>query len=246
LNRKGTLMMSGRPGGAYPRPELIVEPAWLAEHLNDSDLRIIDCDLPEAAMMRAHIPNAVMLPIHPYFRNTETGVGVATAEQTEAMMRDLGVSSDTRVVCYDSTGGTLAARIWWVLWYYGHEQVAFLNGGWTAWEAEGHPTETEWKRPQPGDWSAVEHDDRIAACDVMLPWVGQADFVPLDVRAYSEWSGTQPNVANQREGHIPGAVHIEWREFVDWDNNTKLKPAAEIREMLEGAGVTRDKRVVPY
>jgi thiosulfate/3-mercaptopyruvate sulfurtransferase len=239
-------MMSGRPGGAYPRPELIVEPAWLAEHLNDSDLRIIDCDLPEAAMMREHIPNAVMLPIHPYFRNTETGVGVATAEQTEAMMRDLGVSSDTRVVCYDSTGGTLAARIWWVLWYYGHEQVAFLNGGWTAWEAEGHPTETEWQRPQPGDWSAVQHDDRIAACDVMLPWVGQADFVPLDVRAYSEWSGTQPNVANQREGHIPGAVHIEWREFVDWDNNTKLKPAAEIREMLEGAGVTRDKRVVPY
>ena len=54
------------------------------------------------------------------------------------------------------------------------------------------------------------------------------------------------NPANQREGHIPGAVHIEWREFVDWDNNAKLKPAAVIREMLEGAGVTRDKRVVPY
>ena len=91
-------MMSGRPADEYPRPELIVEPAWLAEHLNDPDLRVIDCDPPEVAMTRAHIPNAVMLPIHPYFRNTETGVGVATVEQAEAIMRDLGVSGNMRVV----------------------------------------------------------------------------------------------------------------------------------------------------
>ena len=239
-------MMSGRPADEFPRPELIVEPAWLSEHLNDPHLRVIDCDPPEAAMARSHIPTAVMLPIHPYFRNTETGVGVATAEQTEAIMRDLGVSSNSRVVCYDSSGGTLAARIWWVLWYYGHDKVAVLNGGWTAWQAEGLPTETDWTKPQSGDWSAAQHDDRIAACDVMMPWVGETDFVPLDVRAYSEWSGTQPNAANQREGHIPGAVHIEWREFVDWDNYAKLKSVGAIRERLEEAGVTRDKRVVPY
>lgn len=239
-------MTSGHRSEHFPRPELIVEPSWLANHLDDPDLLVIDCDLPEAAMMRAHIPNAVLLPIHPYFRNTETGVGVATAEQTEAIMRGLGVSQGTRVVCYDSTGGTLAARIWWVLWYYGHDKGALLNGGWTAWQAEQRSTESEWKTPEPGDWSATQHDDRIAGCDVMLPWIGQDDFVPLDVRAWSEWSGTQPNPANQREGHIPGAVHIEWREFVDWDNNTKLKPADAIRERLEAVGVTRDKRIVPY
>ncbi len=239
-------MVTERQAGTYARPELIVEPDWLAQHLNDPDLRVIDCDPPEVAMTRPHVPNAVMLPIHPYFRNTETGVGVAIAEQSEAIMRDLGVSNDSRVVCYDSSGGTLAARIWWVLWYYGHDKVAVLNGGLTAWQAEGQPTETEWTPPQPGNWTATQHDDRIAACDVMLPWVGQADFVPLDVRAYSEWAGTQPNPANQREGHIPGAVHIEWREFVEWDNNTKLKSVDAIRERLEEAGVTRDKRVVPY
>lgn len=238
--------MSGSTVESFPRPELIVEPAWLAEHLDDPGLRVIDCDQPEAAMIREHIPTAVMLPIHPYFRDIETGVGVATAEQTEAIMRDLGVSTNTRVVCYDSVGGTLAARIWWVLWYYGHEQAAVLNGGWTAWQAEGLPTETNWSKPPAGDWSATPHDERIAGCDVMLPWVGQSDFVPLDVRAQAEWAGTQPNPANQRDGHIPGAVHIEWREFVDWDNNTKLKPAGAIRARLEAEGVTRDKRVVPY
>ncbi len=238
--------MHGQSAEAYPRPELIVEPAWLAEHVSDPNIRIIDCDPPEAARSRGHIPNAVILPIHPYFRNTETSVGVATAEQAEEILRGLGVSGDARVICYDSSGGTLAARIWWVLWYYGHEQAAVLNGGWTAWQAEGLPVEIEWRTPPPGNWSAEQHDDRIAGCDVMLPWVGEADFIPLDVRAHSEWSGTQPNVANAREGHIPGAVHVEWREFVDWDNNTKLKSVDAMRSRLEEAGVTRDKRIVPY
>jgi thiosulfate/3-mercaptopyruvate sulfurtransferase len=121
-----------------------------------------------------------------------------------------------------------------------------LNGGWTAWDAEGLPTKRTWEKPQPGDWTAQQLDERIAGCDAMLPLVGQADFVPLDVRAHHEWAGTTPNVANAREGHIPGAVHIEWREFVDWDNNAKLKSPEAIRKRLEGAGVTRDKRVVPY
>jgi thiosulfate/3-mercaptopyruvate sulfurtransferase len=230
----------------YPRSELIVEPYWLAQRLDDPGVRIIDCDPPEVATPRAHIPGAVVLPIHPYFRNTQTGIGVATPEQSESIFRGLGVSRDTRVVCYDSQGGTLAARIWWVLWYYGHADAAVLNGGWTAWQAEEYPTEREWRQPPAGDWTADTREERIAGCDVMLPWVGRQDFVPLDVRAVSEWAGTQPNPANQREGRIPGAVHIEWREFVDWDNNARLKPASAIAARLEGAGVTRDKRVVPY
>jgi thiosulfate/3-mercaptopyruvate sulfurtransferase len=239
-------MPVSRAAEIYPRPELIVEPDWLVARLDDPELRVIDCDPAEVSASRAHVPGAVRLPIHPYFRNTATGVGVATAAQAEEIFRDLGVSPGTRVICYDSQGGTLAARVWWVLWHYGHEHVAVLNGGWTAWQAEGRPTEDVWRTPATGNWSAEAHDDRIAGCDVMLPWVGQHDFVPLDVRAVSEWAGTQPNPANQREGHIPGAVHIEWREFVDWENNAKLKPAAAIAARLESAGVTRDKRVVPY
>jgi thiosulfate/3-mercaptopyruvate sulfurtransferase len=232
--------------GTYPRGELLVEPEWLAEHLNDSDVRIIDCGPQEAWMMRPHIPGAVMLPIHPYFRNTETGVGVATAEQTEAIMSGLGVSNDTLVVCYDSSGGTLAARIWWVLWYYGHERVAFLNGGLAAWGAAGLPLEEDWQQPQPGQFRATRNDDRIASCDTMLPYVGRDDFVPLDVRALDEYMGTPPAQQNAREGTIPGAVHIEWREFVNWDDNGRLKSAPDIQAMLESKGVTRDKLVVPF
>ncbi len=239
-------MVASTEQGSYPRQELLVEPHWLAEHLHDPSIRIIDCDPAEVSSARPHIPGAVRLPIHPYFRNTETGVGVATAEQTEQILRALGVSDDTRVICYDSQGGLLGTRIWWVLWYYGHEKAAVLNGGWNAWLAEDLPSETTWVSPEPGNWTARVHEDRIASCDVILPWVNQEDFVPLDVRAYTEWAGTQPNPANQREGHIPGAIHLEWRDFVDWDNGARFKPAGEIRQMLESRGVTRGKRVVPY
>lgn len=231
---------------AYPRAELLVETSWLAEHLNDDDVRIIDCDPAEVAMAREHIPGAVLLPVHPYFRNTETGAGVATASQAETILRGLGVSNGTRVICYDTQGGLLAARVWWVLWYHGHTNAAVLNGGLPAWQADGQPTTREWATPAPGDFTATTHDDRIAACDVMLPQIQSGDLLPLDVRAQQEWDGSTPNPANQQEGHIPGAVHIEWREFVNWDNATRFKTAAELGELLEAKGVSRDKRVVPY
>jgi thiosulfate/3-mercaptopyruvate sulfurtransferase len=230
----------------YPQQRLLVEPEWLALHLDDASVRIIDCDPPEIAMGRGHIPGATLLPIHPYFRNQDTGVGVATAEQAEHILRGIGISNDSRVICYDSQGGLLASRVWWVLWYYGHENAALLNGGIHAWNQRGMPTVSEWFTPEPGNFSAAANEDRIASCDVMLPLLGTGDLIPLDVRAVSEWAGTTPNPANQQEGHIPGAVHIEWREFVDWDQAARFKPPAELEAMLEAKGVTRDKRVVPY
>lgn len=238
--------MSQATTAAYPRSELLVETSWLAEHRHDADVRIIDCDAAEVALAREHIPGAVLLPVHPYFRNTETGAGVATAEQAETILRGLGVSNDTRVICYDTQGGLLATRVWWVLWYHGHTNAAVLNGGLPAWQADGQPTTSEWATPAPGDFTASTHDDRIAACDVMLPQIQSGDLLPLDVRALHEWAGTTPNAANQQEGHIPGAVHIEWREFVNWDNATRFKTAAELGELLDAKGVSRDKRVVPY
>lgn len=232
--------------GTYPRQELIVEPVWLAAHLDDPGIVIIDCDPTEVSMGRAHIPGAVTLPIHPYFRNTETAVGVATAEQAQGILRDLGVNNSSRVICYDGQGGLLATRVWWVLWYHGFENAAVLNGGWVAWAAEGLPAETEWSQPEPGDFSAATVEDRIASCDTMLPLLNTSNFIPLDVRAIDEWAGQRLNPANQQEGHVPGAVHIEWRDFVDWENAARFKPTTELEALLEGRGVARDKRIVPY
>ncbi|CAN5695044.1 sulfurtransferase [soil metagenome] len=232
----------------YARPELLVEPIWVQEHASDPNIVIIDCDGYEAFDTRGHIPGAVGLPVHPYFRDVETGEGVATAEQTETILRGLGVNQDSKVILYDSQGGLLASRVWWVLWYYGHENSALINGGWPAWIASRLPTTHDHPQVTPGNWTATEHEEHIASCDLMLPGIQSGDTVALDVRSVEEWSGQKPapNVTNQQEGHIPGAIHVEWREFVDWDNATRFKPAVAILRRLEQAGVPFDKRLVPY
>ena len=235
----------------YARPNLLVEPDWLARHLDDQNVVVIDCDRPEMRMGRAIIPNARILPIHPYFRNTETGVGVATAEQTQDIMRGLGVNDGSRVVLYDSEGGLLATRVWWALWYHGFENAAVLNGGYPGWIASRNPGVKEHPEVTPGnvtiDGSKTD-PERLANCDVILPGIQNDEVVPLDVRASEEWTGEKPapNESNKKEGRIPGAIWIEWREFVDWDNATRFKPAGEIVRLLEAAGVPRDKKIVPY
>ena len=82
----------------------------------------------------------------------------------------------------------------------------------------------------------------------MLPGIQSGDTVAIDVRSDLEWSGEKPapNATNQQEGRIPGAIHIEWREFVDWDNATRFKTAGAILQLLKQAGVPFDKRLVPY
>lgn len=232
----------------YARPELLVEPAWVLEHRNDPGIVIIDCDGLQAFQTRGHIPGAVALPVHPYFRNIETNHGVATPEQTETILQSLGVNQDSKVILYDSQGGVLAARTWWVLWYYGHENAALINGGWPAWIASRLPTTREHPQVTPGNWKATVHEDRITSCDLMLPAIQSGEIVTLDVRSYEEWSGANPapNIHNQQEGHIPGAIHIEWREFVDWDNATRFKPAIAILRRFKEAGLPFDKPIVPY
>lgn len=235
--------------GAYARPELLVEPEWLDRHYNDLNVVIIDCDRPEIRGDRAYLPNALILPIHPYFRDTETGLGVATAEQTQAILRGMGVNDDSQVILYDSEGGLLATRVWWALWYHGFTNAAVLNGGWPAWLASRRPTSRRQREVTPGNVVITDtHEERIASCDTILPGVNNGDTVALDVRNDEEWTGSKPapNATNQQEGHIPGAIHIEWREFVDWNNATRFKPAAELERILETAGVPRDKRIVPY
>ncbi|HQZ89516.1 MAG TPA: rhodanese-like domain-containing protein [Thermomicrobiales bacterium] len=234
------------PPRQYPCPDLIVEPAWLAAHLGDTDLLIIDCDDADVRAVRPHIPGAVPLPIHPYLRDIHTNVGVLPPDQATMILGGLGVGDGRRVVCYDSQGGVLAARCWWVLWYYGFENAALLNGGWISWAAEGNPVEHAWGEPVAGDFVAQPVGDRIADCDVILPRLGNDDFATLDMRTDLEWAGTPETVRNQREGYIPGAVHLEWKHFVDWEASARFKPALEIATLLESNGITRGKAVVPY
>src|SRR5690606_10596867 len=121
----------------YARPQLLAEPDWLAQHLDDPKVRVIDCATLEA-YRRAHIPGAVQLPVHFYIKDdgppgADHGTFVMSPAAFEELMAKLGVSADTTVVTYDDNNALVASRLWWVLKYYGHTNAKVLNGGWHRW-----------------------------------------------------------------------------------------------------------------
>jgi thiosulfate/3-mercaptopyruvate sulfurtransferase len=157
----------------------------------------------------------------------------------------MGISDDTLVVAYDSAGSLYATRFWWVLNYYGHTNVVVLNGGWRKWFDEARPATLERPRPAVGSITPRENPDLVCSLDYGIDRVGKADTVFLDVRSDGEWDGTN-NRGNKRAGHVPGSVHLEWLNFVTDDTYRTIKPAHELRALLEERGVTADKQVITY
>ena len=224
----------------YARPELI-EGAWLQEHLNDPNLRIVDTD-PPAAYARAHIPGAVC-PIDNFLKNPEDRRFIMTPDQFATEMQRLGIDDDTFVVAYDAAS-TTAGRLWWALNYYGHPNVKVLNGGWNQWLLEGRPmTMEQTKVSTSKPFTPKPNPDMYATAEYIMEHLEKPGFVVLDVRSDGEWEGTNTR-GNKRQGHMPGAVHLEWTNNLSADPTKRWKTAEELKAMFEAAGVIPDKEVV--
>jgi thiosulfate/3-mercaptopyruvate sulfurtransferase len=234
----------------YARPELLVETDWLAERLDDPNIRIVDCD-PFDAYGRAHIKNAIGIRVHHYIKQPEYTSDprkyplVAPPDTMKEIMENMGIGDDNLVVAYDSNGSLWAARFWWVLNYYGHTNAKVLNGGWKKWFDEGRPVSIDSPGRRPATFTPRADSDQVCTLDYGKASVGNPDIVFLDVRSDAEWNGTNDR-GNRRAGHIPGAVHLEWLNFVTSDKYQTIKPASELQAMLEKAGVTPEKEVVTY
>ena len=161
------------------------------------------------------------------------------------LMERMGIGNDTLVVAYDSMGSLWAARFWWVLDYYGHTNVKVLNGGWRKWFYEGRPVSQDPAQTSKATFEVRENPALLCSLDHGVASVGKADTVFLDVRSDGEWDGTNDR-GNKRAGRIPGAVHLEWLNFVTSDKYRTFKPAAELRAMLEEVGATPEKKVITY
>lgn len=234
----------------YARPELLADTDWLAQHLDDPDIRIVDCDLfPE--YLRAHIKNAVGIRVHHYIKHPEYASApidypwVAEPDVMKGLMEQMGIGDDTLVIAYDSSGSLYATRFWWVLNHYGHTKSKVLNGGWQKWFGESHPTSID--RPPEISVTFTPRTNNALLCtlDQGLSEVSKPETVFLDVRSAEEWDGTNDR-RNLRAGHVPGAVHLEWTNFVSDDPYHTFKPADELRAMLTAIGITSDKNVITY
>jgi len=233
----------------YARPELLAEPDWLMDHFEDPAVRIIDCAVLEA-YRRAHIPGAVHLPVHYYIKEAgppgaDHGTFIMPPAEFEALMGRLGVSNDTLVVTYDDNNSLVAARLWWVLNYYGHTNVRVLNGGWHRWLTEGRPITFHATRPQPATFIARPNPALIADAEYLKARIGDPACQVLDARADDEWNGTNDR-GNRRVGRVPGAKHLEWLQFIEKGDTRRFLPAEEIERLLAKAGFSRDRATITY
>lgn len=228
----------------YARPELLAEPEWLQEHANDPNVRVIDCATLEA-YRRAHIPGAVGLPVHIYIKDPADETFVMPPDQFKDLMEKLGVSDSATVVTYDDNNGLVATRLWWVLNYYGHTNAKVLNGGWHRWLTEGRPVTFHQTHTERGSFTPRVNESIICRVDDLKARVGNGTTGILDVRTDEEWLGTNSR-GNTRAGHVPGAVHLEWLNFVTRDDRRVFKPASELRAMLHEAGINPEQEVVTY
>ena len=125
----------------YANPDLLVETTWLAEHLNDPDVVIVEVAPDSSEFEVGHIPGARLGPT-PQIKGSENKRLVAPPDEAKAWMESVGIGDDSLVVGYDRARNRDASRLWWVLNYYGHSNVKVLNGGWNRWSAGGHPVES--------------------------------------------------------------------------------------------------------
>lgn len=233
----------------YARPELLAEPSWLAEHLDDPGIRLIDCATVEA-YRRAHIPGAVRLSAHYYIKQegppgADHGTFIMPPAEFEALMADLGVSNDTTVVAYDDNNALVATRLWWALKYYGHSNARVLNGGWHRWLSEGRPVTFHATKPEPTTFAARPNHDVIASAAYLMSNLDDPACQILDARTDAEWDGSNDR-GNKRAGRVPGAMHLEWLEFVAKDDSRCFLPAVELERLVSKAGLTRDKATITY
>lgn len=238
----------------------LVSTAWLAESLNDANLRVVDMrgyvktkelgnghqhadylGAPEE-YAAGHILGAV------YVDWTEDIVDhtspvmaqIAPPGVFAAAMGQRGIGDDTLVVAVDHTGGHLATRLWWALRYYGHDNVVVLDGGMNRWVAEGRPVSTDLPSVLPATFTPhVQKDLRVEPAEILQRG---PDMVVVDARDQAQYSGAVWR--GTRGGHIPGAVNISAKALVNADGT--WKPIEEQREIVAAAGVDPEKRVAAY
>ena len=241
----------------FPIQDILVDPKWLMERLNDPNVRVVDCDS-DQSFKRAHIPGAVWNPDN-FLQDPDTlmpedagyggGAGhrvhVLPSSKVAPFMEALGIGDDTTVVAYSDSPSTGPGRLWWVLNYYGHTNVKVLNGGWRRWLKESGSASTEPAEerlevhftPKPDPSLYISTEELKAACD-------RPEVVVWDTRSQGEYTGENKR-HNRRSGHISGAAWLEWLDTIDPETHM-LKPASVIREMLESRGITPDKEVLVH
>ena len=233
----------------YLRQEALVEPEWLQEKLGSPGIALIDASfhLPaaqrnaKAEFLKIHIPGAVFFDINKTADQTSNLPHMLPdANQFEADLAELGISSDDHVICYDANGGAMAAmRAFWTFKVFGHANVSLLHGGLPQWLAESRITESGDVTPPRAHYTVNGfQNDHVKNAEDVLKNIQSKSAQLVDARSTGRFYGTEPEPRGGiRTGHVPGSVNLPFQSLLHMDRHMRLKSSEELTSVINDAGI---------
>ena len=245
---------------SWSNPQFLVESDWLAAHLDDPALRVLECttilhplaeggyraESGRATWAAGHIPRSGFADLTDDLsdRASRLRFMMPPVEQMAAAMARLGVGDGSRVVLYDRAVNMWAARVWWMLRAVGFEPAAVLNGGWRKWTHEGRPTSIEPCSYPPARFVARPRPDLFAGKGAVLAGLGERATCVLNALGEEQHRGTG-GVTYGRPGRIAGSANVPARSLVDPTTHAYLAPDV-LRERFAAAGALGAGQVITY
>ena len=246
---------------AFTHPQYLVETDWLEEHLNDTELRILDCNvllIPEddggfrlesqrPAWEEEHIPGSALADFMTDLSDLSSDLQLMMppVDQFADAMSGYGVSADTRVILYDDFYNMWAARVWWMLRAVGFDNAAVLNGGWKKWSQEGRPVSTEPPTHACGQFVATPRPGIMVSKQDVLGAVDDTASCILNALTPEDHAGKGGMIQYSRPGRIASSVNVPFADVLDPDTHAYL-PAEQLREKFDAVGAMGGKRVITY
>jgi thiosulfate/3-mercaptopyruvate sulfurtransferase len=231
------LLLPGADAKAYAKPELLIEASDLAKQAKT--FRILDAR-PRDKYEAGHIPGAVWVDHDAWSKSFDNGKDV---DGWAKRIGVLGVDVNTPIVIYDDNLSKDAARIWWILRFWGVRDVRLLNGGWFAWKNANGEAAKEEPMVEATAPKLKPQADRLATKDQVLQGVKEKSFQIVDARSQGEFCGDDKKAKNA--GAIPEAKQLEWSDLLD-AKSQRFKSAPELAKLLEERGLKLDKPVTTY
>ena len=229
---------------------MLAETQEVAEHLGDAQQRLVDLRLaadPQGreAYGKGHIPGAVYVAwgdLDDVPANRQ-GFPIPTAK-AEVLFGRLGIDETVHVVAYDDAGGLLAARLAYVLDFFGHTKASVLNGGLTKWTKEGRALTIDEPKVPPRKFVAKPNPDLIVTAEWLKKNLKGKSFVLVDSRTAEEYAGVSEDPEIKGKGHIPGAAHLNWASTITEEKT--FKTPQELKTLFAGTGAKPGMPVITY
>lgn len=237
---------------------MIINTQWLLENLHHPNLVIIDCRFRlsdpgwgKQEYLLSHIPGAYYLDLDLDLSGKLTTHGgrhpLPDATVFAEKLNNLGINDQSLIIAYDDARFAFAARLWWLLRYFGHQQVMVLDGGFSAWLNSGYPVSAEIPLPKQGNFSTIPQLEKIATKEEVISSENSPEVVLIDSRESDRYLGKREPI-DPVAGHIPGAINFPWLDvstpegyFLSLENQAKIwenLPQHQSIIVYCGSGVT--------